>query len=91
MEWQRQLTYTFLFSPNLFQDLYFQSQDVIKLHEHKWVSRTQVAALAMITQIHEGVCLLLFQCDLTSMSTNPSFSKWQRIRPLPKRSPSSSR
>jgi hypothetical protein len=91
MEWQCQLTYTFLFSPNLFQDLYFQSQDVIELREHKWVSCTQVAAPATIAQIHEGVCLLLFRCDLTSMLTNPSFSKRQRIGPLLKRSPSSSR
>jgi len=50
--------YAFLFSPNPFCDLYLQLQDVIKLHECKWVSCNQVAAPVMITQIHEGVCLL---------------------------------
>ena len=58
--------YTFLFSPNLFQDLYFQSQDVIELREHKWVSRTQVAAPATIAQIHEGYVYYYF--DVTSLA-----------------------
>jgi translation initiation factor 4G len=71
----------------------FGSQDVIELRERKWILRNhwQVAAPATIAHIHEGVCLLLFRFDLTSMLTNPSFFRRQRIGPLLKRSPSSGR